>query len=869
MLSKAKASADYVNYLTYIFCDLSSASTISPDQLLIVRSSAAISLKNTLRLQYRTLPAGQQIYIRTAVLNPLEDPNKQIRNYAGSVISEIVRTAGVMAWPEAFQELLTRAGNEKGDVPQIVQEAAMSALAKICEDNNRALDRDYQGTRPLEVILPRLYAITASPSATVRALALSTINVFIPQKPTVLFNSIDDLMGRLFSLALDPNDDVRRFVCRSFVQLVDVRPDKIQPHMEGLVTYMVAQQRNTDQPDVALDAAEFWLSVGEHKKLCSSLGPYLNVIIPTLLESMVYDEDDVARLEGEKEDADEEDREEDIKPQFAKGKASKAIGNGTTNTAAANSHDDLEEGELSDGELADDDEGGPDPEEEWNLRKCSAAALDVLASFFHQPVFEVTLPYLKANLTHKEWPNREAAVLAIGAVADGCMDVVVPHLPDLIPFLITLLHDTEPVVRKITCWALARYASWAAHLPNPQLKAQFFEPMMDGILKKMLDGNKSVQEAAASAFSNLEDAAKRELTPYCKPIIQQFVRCFGIYKDRNMFILYDCVQTLAEHVGPALADPQLMELIMPALIERWTKLSDQSRELFPLLECLSYVATALGDAFSDFAYPIFTRCIKIVHQNLEAYFQAANNSALDKPDKDFLITSLDLLSSIVQALPEAKSGELVANSQPKMFDLLRYCMEDPNNDVRQSSYALLGDCAISIFSHLKPVLPTILPILIKQLDINNMPDEEADAAFSVVNNACWSCGEIAIKDNEGLQPYVEKIYTRLLAIIANPEIQSSVNENAAIALGRLGVWYADKLGPHLAEFARRFLDIVQHIDNNDEKGQAFLGFNRTIIQNPQAMEACLLDYFGIAANYPAEAMRQEHLPETFEQVTTF
>jgi transportin-1 len=33
-------------------------------------------------------------------------------------------------------------------------------------------------------------------------------------------------------------------------------------------------------------------------------------------------------------------------------------------------------------------------------------------------------------------------------------------------------------------------------------------------------------------------------------------------------------------------------------------------------------------------------------------------------------------------------------------------MQDDNYEVRQSTYALLGDCAISIFPQLKPFLPT-------------------------------------------------------------------------------------------------------------------------------------------------------------------
>ena len=882
MLSQAKTSPDIANYLTYILCSLRSSSGLSPENIHLARSSAAITLKNIIKTRYRAIPPASQAYVRSSVIKCLEDSNAQIRNFAGNVITEIVKQGGILGWPEIVPELLSLASNDKGDVSPQAQEGAMSALAKICEDNKKPLDRDYQGQRPLDIILPKILQITTSPMARVRSLALETINQFIPQKPQALISSMDALFSRLFQLATDPSDEVRRFVCRAFVQLVDVRPDKILPHMEGLVSYMVAQQRNTGDPDLALDAAEFWLSIGEHKALCSSLGPYLHIIIPCLLESMVYGEDDIARLEAEAEDAGEEDKPEDIKPQFATSKAARSMPNGNHSKSEVNgsfngAESSLEDNDLSEGEIEefdDEDGGGGDPEDEWNLRKCSAAALDVLATFFHKPVFDVTLPYLKENLNHRDWPNREAAVLAIGAVADGCMDVVAPHLPELIPYLISLLDDPEPVVRTITCWALGRYSKWAVHLADKQQRAAYFEPMMDGILKKMLDRNKSVQEAAASAFSNLEELAKKEMVPYCQPVIQQFVRCFEVYKDRNMFILYDCVQTLAESVGRALAQPELRDSLMPPLMARWEKVSDQSRELFPLLECLSYVATALGDAFADYAIQTFSRCIKIVHQNLEEYLLAANNEALDKPDKDFLVTSLDLLSSIIQALSTEKSEILVAKSQPRMFDLLRFCMEDPNNDVRQSSYALLGDCAIHVFSQLRPELPALVPVLIHQLDLDTLPDEEADAAFSVVNNACWACGEIAVQEQDGMSPYIDKLYERLSHIIGNPDIPASVNENAAIALGRLGVSCSEGLAPHLGEFAKLFLQIVEPIENNDEKSQAFVGLNFTIARNPQAMEDCLLEYFRATATFPlpnghvrVEELRGKTLKDSFHEVS--
>ena len=88
----------------------------------------------------------------------------------------------------------------------------------------------------------------------------------------------------------------------------------------------------------------------------------------------------------------------------------------------------------------------------------------------------------------------------------------------------------------------------------------------------------------------------------------------------------------------------------------------------------------MGPAFQPFAGPIFHRCINIIHTNLQQAAQAANNQAWDYPDKDFLVTSLDLLSTLIQAL-DGTSSELVASAKPHFFELLSLCLsvsQDPN-----------------------------------------------------------------------------------------------------------------------------------------------------------------------------------------------
>jgi len=875
MLQQATNSPDINNYLAWIATTESANTGLSEDNYFSARCAAAIMLKNNVKKSYKSIPQSNQEYIKSTILLGLQDRRPQIRNYSGSVVTEVVRAGGILGWPQVLPELVATVANENGQATQETQDGAMGALFKICEDNRRALDKEYQSQRPLGYLLPKLLEFAANPNPKIRSKSLAAVNVFL-NEPIALTcrENIDSILGCLVQLTTDGDDDVRRYVCRAFALLADGMPDILLPHIQGIVEYTLSQQKNQKNTELALDAAEFFFEASNTPTLRNALGQFLPHLVPVLLDSMVYSEDDQLRLEGDDDDADEEDDAKDIKPVFADAKQKGSTAASGTSTPQTNGQTSklpngygYEDDELSDGEIDEDEDYGADPEDEWNLRKCSAASLDSIATHYGGPVFEVTLPWLMENLQHQEWPNREAAVLALGAIGPGCIDAIQQHLPKLVPYMITLLNDDQPVVRQITCWALSRFAGWAATL-DEEGKRQFFEPMMDGILQRMLDKNKKVQESAASAFATLEEAASDQLIPYCAVIVQQFVRCFDRYKDKNMFILYDCVQTLAEHAGPALAQQPLVDLLMPALITRWTKVQDQSREMFPLLECLSYVATALGEGITPFSKPFFERCIRIMHQNLEEGLHAETDPVFDQPDKDFLVTSLDLLSAIIQSVGEPTINMLVTSAQPNMFELLAYCMKDANNDVRQSAYALLGDCAIYIFPQLQQYLPTIMELVILQLDLNSATSDP-DTGFRVINNACWSCGEIAMRaPPDVIGPYVDRILQQLALILMNPSVPQSLNENAAIALGRLGVSCHQQLAPHLSSFASPFLSIMRNVPWTDEKGHAYKGFVTVVLENPQALEKCLLDFFMEMANAPGivlTGMQSDSPLQGFEQ----
>ena len=102
----------------------------------------------------------------------------------------------------------------------------------------------------------------------------------------------------------------------------------------------------------------------------------------------------------------------------------------------------------------------------WGSRRhttCTQQCINIiklLSNVFHDSLLPVLLPLLREQLFSEDWQVKESSILALGAVSEGCMEGMIPHLSELIPYLISSLADPKALVRSIACWTLSRYAHW-------------------------------------------------------------------------------------------------------------------------------------------------------------------------------------------------------------------------------------------------------------------------------------------------------------------------------------------------------------------------------------------------------------------------
>lgn len=292
-------------------------------------------------------------------------------------------------------------------------------LEKACEDFPKKLDKDINGERPLDFMIPKFIALADDPRAKIRSHAITSLSHFIPIQSQSLFAHIDAYMACLFRRASDEYADVRRGVCSSLVLLLVARPERLIPDMQMVANFMLYTTQDKDE-NVALEACEFWLTFAEEPDLTPHLAPLVPQLAPVLLRCMIYGEEDLMWLDGLEDDASEADKESDIKPRHYGGGKGHGL-EATPGSDAAGAGKSKYGGSLDDEDEFDDYDPDLDDDgsTEWNLRKCAAAALDILAVRFGDDLLKVLLPHLNERLHSQDWLQKESAILALGAMAEG------------------------------------------------------------------------------------------------------------------------------------------------------------------------------------------------------------------------------------------------------------------------------------------------------------------------------------------------------------------------------------------------------------------------------------------------------------------
>ena len=451
------------------------------------------------------------------------------------------------------------------------------------------------------------------------------------------------------------------------------------------------------------------------------------------------------------------------------------------------------------------------------MRKYSTEGLNCLSKVLRDDILPILMPLIKDKLAQTDddgWKDREVAVLCLNTIAEGCMTGLYSHTPEIFHMLILLLDDKFPLVRRITCQTISRYSKFIVQSCDHEQ----FAKIIVGLLRRILDTNKKVQEAARSAFMTIgKDAAESN---GMEIILEQLILELGKHQMRDLWLISEALCSLANVVGAKLNKAEHLHIVVPPLIEKWQQLQKSNKDILPLLECFTSIAQAAGSGFFQFAEPVFQNSLDLIK-----FQQLANADPAAPHDKDFIVYSLDLLLVLAEALG-ADTESLVARSD--LIDLIMRCCKDKVAGVRQSALALLGRISMVCHTHVLPRLEEFLEVAAEQLIMQSVK-----AAPSVANNACWIIGELAMKfGQETSSPVVTTILSRLLPILRSSEgLDNIVVGNTAITLGRLSLVWPMTVSAHLKRSMQAWCNALCMARGDLEKEDGFSGLCEMVEAN--------------------------------------
>jgi len=764
----------------------------------------------------------------------------------------------------------TTSAEENESVSKKSESAALGVLLtlrKLLEDiPNRLVKESSIGNSASSFndLIPALLKSlnTSTSSEGCRKEALSCLNCLIYPMPGSLIANMNEYLSGLSSLATDSSSSIRKLVCQGIVSLLSHRSEYLQPHISSIIEFMLRATSDTDT-DVALEACEFWLTFAslEEEACTSSMMEAIVVsfpqLLPQLLKGMVYPSDKIEEFmeinacderQAQKGGANA-DRVQDVAPVFHKSRTK--------------GHDD--------GDSDDDDDDMDDDDNEWTLRKCSAASLDALSGLFGATnILPPLLPALQEGLGHTDQWVREASILALGAIAEGCMAELTPHLPQLHPFLVTQLTAAEslPQLRCIAAWTLARYSSWCVEQMNtPNGNQGLIGQVAEALVGRMLDPYKKVQIASCSALGVFAETVGELLTPYLEPIYQILMQALNTYAMRSRLVLFDTLGVMAEYVGAGVGVGKLPGMYVPALLRLWNEIATENpfdRQLLPLMECLSSSTVVCGLNYQPWAIETFEMAMSTIEACTIIISHEDDLGDIDEEMTDPIICVVDLLDGLVEGL--GPNFESLVNGSSKFGQTFPNVLQSMAGHfipaVRMSTFALLGDLARHAPSLIEAGLPQLLSEAISSID----PMHPA-----MCSNAIWAIGEICLRcgDNSSpLNPHASGLLACLIPLMmgnatdvdGNALSLPGIAENTATTTGRLALVNANFVAPELGRFLLGWCDGMSKISDRSEKRDAFQGFVMAVRANPSSLQQTGADMIEVVTSI-LFAIMSWHIPQ--------
>ncbi|ORX58978.1 ARM repeat-containing protein [Hesseltinella vesiculosa] len=427
-----------------------------------IRHAAGLALKNTLTSKdaavhdeqarrWLAVEEGIRRQIKERLLAALATPNKQASTAVAQSVAAIAAVElPAQQWTDLIPALLNNVQASNND---ILKKATMMTLGFICEQVVDDALMDHSSDILTAVITG---ARKEEPSVEVRLESINALNNSLEFIKTHFERDGERnvIMQTVCEGTQSESVDVKVASFECLVRIMQQYYHLMSVYMEKALFGLTVAGMNDPEPNVALQAIEFWSTV------CDD-------------ELEIRYELEQAEMNGNPSDV--------ILYNFANQAVTEVVPVLLWLLTKQEEEED---------------------EDEWNVSMAAATCLSLFAQCVQSNIVNLVVPFVSQNIQNEDWRFREAAVMAFGSILDGPDPIMLTTLVDeALSILITMMSDSVPNVRDTVAWTLGRVCE---HISQAIKVDVYLDELVRAILRGLQD-NPRIVGNCCWALMNLAD----------------------------------------------------------------------------------------------------------------------------------------------------------------------------------------------------------------------------------------------------------------------------------------------------------------------------------------------------------------------------
>lgn len=516
-----------------------------------IRSASGLALKNALTARdakraqeyaerWTALPAQLRDEVKSSVLMTLSSSEPRAGTVAAQVVAAIAAIELPLAmWTDLIAQLLAAVGDAGNSR---LRQAALQAIGFTCEvvhpavlsaQSNEILTAVIQGARKEETVPEVQYAAL---QALLNSLEFVRSNFERDGERNYIMQVVCEATQ-------SAHVSVKTAAFENLVRIMQLYYDKMRFYMEQALFGLTVLGMRDPEPNVALQAVEFWSTVCDEE-----IELHLEAV-----EALEYNEEPAH-----------------VSYNFAR-------------VALPEIAPVLMELLTQQDEDTDEDE--------WDTAKAAGTCLGLLAQVVGDEIVALTVPFIETNIKSPDWRRREAALMCFGSIMDGPESKLLENLvTQALPTVLETLHDQSIAVKDTAAWTLGRICEFVYEAISPEVQ---LGPLVQALLSSLQDQPRIVTHCCWALMNlaehkgihaNLDelDPATTSMSPYFETIATQLIQATDRPNNESNSRT-SAYEALASLVGNCAADclPQASNVLVH-VVERQEQLNGMVQQLVGL-----------------------------------------------------------------------------------------------------------------------------------------------------------------------------------------------------------------------------------------------------------------------------------------------